>query len=68
MLRHSAPPRRAWPSRTRQGAGARGVFMGDSTRIGQIVGNLLSNAVKFTAEGQVTVDWDVAGDEAARAS
>ena len=48
----------------RQGAGARGVFMGDSTRIGQIVGNLLSNAVKFTATGKVTVDWDVKGDEA----
>ena len=34
---------------------ARGVFMGDSTRIRQVLGNLLSNAVKFTARGSVTV-------------
>ncbi len=34
---------------------ARGVFLGDSTRIRQVLGNLLSNAVKFTTEGAVTV-------------
>ena len=34
---------------------ARGVFLGDSTRIRQVLGNLLSNAVKFTATGAVTV-------------
>ena len=33
----------------------RGAFVGDSVRIGQILGNLLSNAVKFTAEGSVAV-------------
>jgi PAS domain S-box-containing protein len=36
-------------------ADARGRFLGDSTRIGQIVGNLLSNAVKFTQTGGVTL-------------
>jgi PAS domain S-box-containing protein len=36
-------------------ADARGRFLGDSTRIGQIVGNLLSNAVKFTQVGGVTL-------------
>jgi PAS domain S-box-containing protein len=34
---------------------ARGRFVGDGTRIGQIVGNLLSNAIKFTARGGVTL-------------
>ena len=34
---------------------ARGVFVGDSTRIRQVVGNLLSNAVKFTHQGGVTI-------------
>ncbi|MDP2212649.1 ATP-binding protein [Phenylobacterium sp.] len=34
---------------------ARGHFLGDATRIGQIVGNLLSNAVKFTEQGHVTL-------------
>jgi len=36
-------------------ADARGRFLGDVTRIGQIVGNLLSNAVKFTGQGGVTL-------------
>lgn len=43
-------------------AQARGVFMGDSTRIRQVVGNLLSNAVKFTAEGRVTLSVDLDDD------
>jgi PAS domain S-box-containing protein len=34
---------------------ARGRFLGDATRIGQVVGNLLSNAVKFTEKGRVTL-------------
>ncbi len=34
---------------------ARGVFVGDSTRIRQVIGNLLSNAVKFTHQGGVSV-------------
>jgi len=34
---------------------ARGVFVGDSTRIRQVIGNLLSNAVKFTHQGGVAV-------------
>ncbi|RZJ98582.1 MAG: response regulator [Brevundimonas sp.] len=35
---------------------AAGVFIGDSTRIRQVLGNLLSNAIKFTAAGGITVD------------
>jgi PAS domain S-box-containing protein len=34
---------------------ARGRFVGDATRIGQIVGNLLSNAIKFTHQGSITL-------------
>jgi len=34
---------------------ARGRFLGDGARIGQIVGNLLSNAIKFTETGGVTL-------------
>ena len=63
-LNHNRAAEKGLDFEERQGSGARGVFMGDSTRIGQIVGNLLSNAVKFTATGKVTVDWDVRGDEA----
>src|SRR5690606_10264011 len=39
--------------------GAQGVFLGDSTRIGQVLANLLSNAIKFTAAGAVTVRIDL---------
>ncbi|RZJ27873.1 MAG: response regulator [Brevundimonas sp.] len=35
---------------------AHGVFIGDSTRIRQVLGNLLSNAIKFTPSGGITVD------------
>ncbi len=41
------------------GAGARGVFLGDSVRVKQVLGNLLSNAIKFTGEGRVRVTMDV---------
>src|SRR5690606_38917531 len=42
---------------------ARGVFLGDSTRIRQVLGNLLSNAVKFTAGGSVSIDIEVWSDD-----
>ena len=48
-----------------RGKDARGRFVGDGTRVGQIVSNLLSNAVKFTEVGgvklRITVEEDVAG-------
>lgn len=44
---------------------ARGVFIGDSVRISQILGNLLSNAVKFTHEGAVTVRFALSEDDGA---
>ena len=42
---------------------ARGVFVGDSTRIRQVLGNLLSNAVKFTSKGSVSVSVEVWSDD-----
>jgi CheY-like chemotaxis protein len=36
-------------------ADARGRFLGDGTRIRQVLSNLLSNAVKFTEKGSVTL-------------
>jgi len=39
----------------RRDADARGMFVGDSTRIRQVLDNLLSNAIKFTHQGSVGV-------------
>ena len=39
----------------RRDADARGLFVGDSTRIRQVLDNLLSNAIKFTPAGSVGV-------------
>ena len=44
-------------------AHVRGAFVGDSVRIGQILGNLLSNAVKFTTEGSVCVRFVLTEDD-----
>jgi len=44
-------------------AEVRGAFIGDSVRIGQILGNLLSNAVKFTTEGSVCVRFVLTEDD-----
>ncbi|HEY0600219.1 PAS domain-containing hybrid sensor histidine kinase/response regulator [Brevundimonas sp.] len=44
----------------RRGPAAAGAFLGDSTRIKQVLANLLSNAVKFTASGSVGVAIEVA--------
>ncbi|MGZ9112979.1 MAG: ATP-binding protein [Brevundimonas sp.] len=45
-----------------RGPGARGDFLGDATRIRQVLSNLLSNAVKFTPKGEVSVSIEVADD------
>jgi PAS domain S-box-containing protein len=45
-----------------RGPGARGAFLGDATRIRQVLDNLLSNAVKFTARGEIAVSIEVADD------
>jgi signal transduction histidine kinase/CheY-like chemotaxis protein len=34
---------------------ASGLYLGDRTRVGQVISNLLSNAVKFTETGAITV-------------
>jgi PAS domain S-box-containing protein len=41
------------------GEGLQGPFVGDSTRIMQVLGNLLSNAVKFTSQGHIHLRIDV---------
>ncbi len=38
---------------------ARGIYLGDSVRVRQILYNLLSNAVKFTAVGEVRASLDL---------
>ncbi len=48
--------------RVERGPGSRGDFLGDPTRIRQVLTNLLSNAVKFTAEGEVSVSIEVFDD------
>ncbi|MDI1282293.1 ATP-binding protein [Brevundimonas sp.] len=45
-----------------RGETARGDFLGDSTRIKQILCNLLSNAVKFTETGRVRVGVGIQDD------
>ncbi|MDP1632137.1 MAG: ATP-binding protein [Caulobacter sp.] len=40
-------------------AAAAGVYLGDRTRVGQIISNLLSNAVKFTERGEVRLSATV---------
>ena len=54
--------------RVEHASAARGAFVGDSVRIGQVLNNLLSNAIKFTDQGEVIVRIDVDDSGAAQAA
>ena len=38
-------------------------ILGDKNRLTQVITNFINNALKFTAEGSITLDYDVEGEE-----